>query len=319
MNSKQIRHSLLLVLTAFIWGIAFVAQREGGDAIGPLSFNGIRSLMGGIVLIPVIWLLDFLKLTKRRPKTKQEWKVTLVGGILCGIVLCVATNLQQLGLNMGTTAGKAGFLTACYILMVPILGIFLKKKCGIHIWIAVALALVGLYFLCMSEELRINFSDILVLLCALCFAVQIMIVDHYSPITDGVRLSCIQFLTCGILGTLLMIPTEMKPISGGFLAWIAPFGSLDVWIPLLYAGIFSCGMAYTFQIVGQEGLNPTVASLLMSLESVFAVLAGAVLLKEYLTGRELLGCGLMFGAIVLAQLPIGEKMAKKDSVQEETE
>ena len=310
MNSKQIRHSLLLVLTAFIWGIAFVAQREGGDAIGPLSFNGIRSLMGGIVLIPVIWLLDFLKLTKRRPKTKKEWKVTLRGGVLCGIVLCVATNLQQLGLNMGTTAGKAGFLTACYILLVPILGIFLKRKCGLHIWIAVALALVGLYFLCMSEELRIEFSDILVLLCALCFAVQIMIVDHYSPITDGVRLSCIQFLTCGILGTLLMIPTEMKPFSGGFAAWIAPFGSFNVWIPLLYAGIFSCGMAYTFQIVGQEGLNPTVASLLMSLESVFAVLAGAVLLKEYLTGKEFLGCGLMFGAIVLAQLPIGEKRAR---------
>lgn len=310
-KTKQIRNSLLLVLTAFIWGVAFVAQSEGGDAIGPFSFNGLRSLLGGFVLLPLVMFMDKKHLTTKKPQNREDWKLALTGGICCGVVLCLATNLQQVGIVMGTPAGKAGFLTACYILLVPILGLFLKKKCGFHIWIAVVVAVVGLYLLCMTEELTVELSDILILLSALSFSVHILVVDHFSPLVDGVRLSCIQFLTCGFIGTGIMFFTEMKPFDGNMEAWLAPFAQGSTWIALLYAGIMSCGVAYTLQIVGQEGLNPTIASLLMSLESVFAVIAAAILLQQLLSPKEILGCVLMFAAIILAQLPMDKWIKRK--------
>lgn len=302
---KTKRNSFLLVLTALIWGVAFVAQSKGGDAVGAFSFNCIRSFLGAIVLVPAIAILDKFKLTKGKPQDKTQRKNLVVGGVCCGTFLAIATNLQQLGITGGTSAGKAGFLTACYIIMVPILGIFLKKKCTWNIWIGIGLTVGGLYLLCMTESLKFQLSDILVLLCALVFAIHILVIDHFSPLVDGVRMSCIQFLVCGIISFVPMMIFEVAPIGIG--EWITPLGTLDAWTPILYAGICSSGIAYTLQIIGQKDVNPTVASLLMSLESVFAVIAGAILLKETLSARELIGCALIFIAIILAQIPIKTK------------
>lgn len=304
MKSRQVRNSILLVLTAFIWGIAFVAQSEGGNAVGPFTFNGIRSLIGSIVLLPVIALLDRMKLTSKKPVTKAEKKTLLIGGLSCGVLLFLASSAQQLGIYLGTPAGKAGFLTACYILLVPVLGLFLKKKCGAKVWVGIAITLVGLYLLCMSETLRLQRSDLLLLACALLFAVHILVIDYFSPRVDGVRMSCIQFFVCGILS---LIPMFFSEIRAGADVWLANLTDPGAWLAILYAGVLSCGVAYTLQIVGQNGINPTVASLLLSLESVFSVLAGWIILKQSLGAKELLGCGLIFIAIILAQLPEKKK------------
>ena len=305
MKKNNIRNSLLLVLAAFIWGVAFVAQTTGGDAIGAFSFNCVRCLVGGLFLLPVIAFMD----SKRggNPKnTKEDKKNLTTGGIACGCILFVASSFQQQGLTLGTEAGKAGFLTACYIILVPIIGLFLKKKCGINIWIGVVLTVVGLYLLCMKNGLTLRFSDVLVMICAVCFSFHIIVIDHFSPLVDGVRMSCIQFLVCGGLGLIPTFLVDMKHSIAGFSAWLPAFLSWDAWIPILYAGIMSCGVAYTLQIIGQNGVNPTVASLLMSLESVFSVLAGWVLLGQALSFREIMGCVIIFIAILLAQIPVGE-------------
>ena len=307
---KQIRNSFILALAAFIWGVAFVAQIEGGAMTGPFTFNAVRSLLGSAALVPVILVLDKLGLSSKKPVTQEQKRNTWLAGVSCGIVLFVAANLQQVGLSMGTGAGKGGFITACYILLVPIFGLFLKKRCGINVWIAVGLSVMGLYLLCMDGDFNFQISDLMIFGCAICFAGHILVVDHFSPLVDGVRLSCIQFLVCGVLGMLLTAFTEMHPFAGGLSEWIAPFGSWQLWIPLLYAGIMSSGVAYTLQIIGQNGLNPTIASLIMSLESVFAALAGVVLLNQFLSFKETMGCVIMFAAIVLAQLP-GKKETKR--------
>lgn len=304
MKSTKVIHSCLLILTAFIWGTAFVAQSTGGDTVGPYTFNCIRSIIGGLFLIPVIFFLDKLGYTKKRPSNKRDQKTLIIGGTLCGIALCFASNIQQLGLYLGTSAGKAGFLTSCYIVLVPILSLFLKKRCGWNIWIGVLITLVGLYLLCMNGSLLFQLSDLLVLVCALIFAIHILVIDHFSPLVDGVRMSCIQFFVCGIITLIPMFFVDMGHSVSGIVEWIPPLLSLDAWIPLLYAGIGSCGIAYTLQIIGQEGLNPTIASLLMSLESVFSVIAGWLLLNEKMGSRELLGCVLIFFAVILAQIPI---------------
>ena len=307
MNSKKLRNSFLLLLTALIWGIAFVAQSAGGDAVGPYTFNCIRSILGALILIPVIILMDKTGLTYRKPATKKEWKTLIIGGISCGVALCLASNVQQLGLYFGASAGKAGFLTACYILIVPILGLFFKKICGWNIWAGVALSLVGLYLLCMNGSLTFQLADSLLLLCAFIFSIHILIIDYFSPLVDGVRMSLIQFLVCGILTAIPMFFVDMKHSMRGVVKLASSLASWDAWIPILYAGFLSCGVAYTLQIVGQKGLNPTVASLLMSMESVFSVIAGWVILGETMGLKELMGCGLIFIAIVLAQIPVKQK------------
>lgn len=299
-------NAIILVLTALIWGIAFVAQSEGGDSVGALSFNCIRSFIGSLALLPAIKLLDKLGYC-HKPKDAIEKRNLIIGGISCGTVLCIATNLQQLGINLGTGAGKAGFLTACYIILVPILGMFLKKKCGYNIWIGVALTVIGLYLLCIDGPFSLKLSDILVILCALVFACHILVVDHFSPLVDGVRMSCIQFFVAGCLTLLPMIFVDIKPFSGGFATWCAPFTMAQSWITILYAGVLSSGVAYTLQIVGQAGVNPTIASLIMSLESVFAVLAGWIILGERLSLKALTGCLLIFIAIIIAQIPVNTK------------
>lgn len=307
MSKLKVRNTILLFLTAFIWGIAFVAQSVGMDYVGPFTFNCVRSLIGGIVLIPCIRLLR--KNTQGKdgvsPKAEDR-KLLLTGGILCGILLAAATNFQQVGIAY-TTVGKAGFITAFYIIIVPILGLFLKKKCPPTVWIGVVLALAGLYFLCITEELSVGKGDALIFVCAILFSVHILVIDHFTELVDGVKMSCIQFLVCGMITAVPMFLFEEPRISG-----IIAAGQ-----PILYAGVLSCGVAYTLQIVGQKGMNPTVASLILSLESVISVLAGMVLLNQHLSTREILGCVLMFAAIILAQLP--QKKGKEEQKYEEVE
>lgn len=297
MRTGTLKNSLLLFLTAFIWGVAFVAQSVGGDVVGCFTFNGVRSLIGALVLIPVILFLDGQKKKElgeeKFLEQKGDKKTLLLGGICCGIMLCIASNFQQFGISF-TTVGKAGFITAMYILIVPILGIFMKKKVGRKVWLGVMIATVGLYMLCMtSESFSLSKGDFLVLVCAGFFSLHILIIDHFSPKCDGVRLSCIQFLVCGVISMIIAFAFEdpnLKAIFNG-------------WLPILYAGVMSCGVAYTLQIIGQKNMDPTVASLILSLESVFSVLAGWVILNQKLSMREFLGCALMFLAIILAQLP----------------
>ena len=290
MNTTQVKKSLILLLTATIWGTAFVAQSVGMDYVEPFTFTCARSIIGGIVLIPVI--LFFSK--GRRPLvTKAE----LIGGICCGLALCAASNFQQIGM-VHTTVGKAGFITALYVVIVPILGLFFKKKVSFTIWICVALSVVGLYLLCMTESsLALSYGDFLVLICAILFSVHIMIIDYFSPQGDGVVISCIQFFVCGIVSGIIMLFVE-EPQMGNIMA---------AKMPILYAGVLSSGVAYTLQIVGQKDMNPTVASLILCLESVISALAGWMILDEALTPRELFGCLLMFAAIVLAQVPMPER------------
>ena len=302
MNKYTLRQSVLLLLTAAIWGVAFVAQSVGMDYVGPFTFNTVRSLIGGIVLIPCIVLLKRINAGSKDTAGAAEHasgdpagqrKVLLTGGVACGVLLCIASNLQQFGI-MYTSVGKSGFITAMYIVLVPVVGIFLKKKAGGKIWCSVAIAVCGLYLLCMTDNgFSIQKGDLLLLLGAVAFSFHILTIDYFSPKVDGVKMSCIQFFTCGILSMVCMFLFEQPQIGA----------ILQAWMPIVYAGVMSCGVAYTLQIVGQKGMNPTVASLILSTESVISVIAGWLILHQKLSGRELLGCVLMFAAIILVQLP----------------
>lgn len=304
--SRRMRGNLLLLLTAAIWGFAFVAQKEGGAEMGALTFNGVRSLLGGGMLLVLLPLLDRVGLT-HRPQTREDKKTLWLGGLLCGLALFLATNLQQIGLNFNqfgmeeTTAGKGGFITALYIVLVPVFGLFIRKRTTLFTWLGVLLAMVGLYFLCMQGESGIVPGDLLVLACAPIFSVQILLVDKYSPQTDGVRLACIEFFTVGIFNIPLMFAFESPSLST----------MVSCWQSVLYAGLLSSGVAYTLQIVAQKDTHPTTASLLMSFESVFAVLAGMVILRDRMTSWEIIGCVVMFAAVILAQLPSPKKGASQ--------
>lgn len=299
------KNVIMLMIAALIWGVAFVAQSVGMEHVGPFTFNGVRCLVGAVALLPVIFFFDR---KKKKEKTGQEEKKErgigtkkdlVMGGLLCGGFLFLASSLQQIGIQY-TTTGKAGFVTAFYIVIVPVLGIFLHKKISGNVWIAVALALVGLYFLCMTESFTIGKGDIYIFACAFVFSIQILMVDRFAPKVDGVKLSCLEFLVSGLLSLFFMFGLERPTLSG----------ILAAGIPILYAGVLSCGVAYTFQILGQRDSNPAIASLIMSLESTFSVLAGWLLLHETLSTREAIGCIFMFAAILLAQLP--EKKKEKE-------
>lgn len=294
---QQIKSSLILLLTATIWGVAFVAQSVGMEYIGPFTFNAIRCVLGGLVLIPVILVLKKKKETGAENQEKEDKKTLWPGGIACGVILCIASNLQQFGI-MEASVGKSGFFTALYIVMIPVIGIFIGKRSGIKLWFCVALAVVGMYLLCMKDgSFTIERADIMLLLCALVFSFHILVVDYFSPKVDGVKMSCIQFFVCGVLSAVGMLFTETPDISN----------IQATWLPLLYAGLLSCGVGYTLQIVGQKGINPVIASLIMSLESVISALAGWVILGQVLSPKEILGCVLMFVAIIITQIPIGNK------------
>lgn len=303
MKTHKVRNSLLLLLTAFIWGTAFVAQSVGMDYVGPFTYTCVRSVIAGIMLIPCIAFLNKVNPKQedmhiyQKDEGKQIYqKRLLIGGICCGMALGVASSLQQIGIQH-TTVGKAGFITTFYIIIVPIIGLFFKKRCGINVWIGVVFALAGLYFLCITEGFSIGYGDAMVFLCALAFSIHILVIDHFTQLVDGVKMSCIQFFVAAIVSGIGMMLFE-NPDIGNILA---------AWMPILYAGALSSGVGYTLQIIGQKGMNPTIASLILSLESVISVLAGMVLLNEKLTGREVLGCILMFVAIILAQLPEKKK------------
>lgn len=311
MKSKQIKNSLLLIIGALIWGAAFVAQSAGGDAVGPYAFNSVRFIIGSIVLWPVIMTFDKLGISTRKPETAEAKRYHLVGGAITGLALCLASCSQQMGITLGSNVGKAGFVTTCYILIVPIMGIFIKKKCGWNIWLAVAIALAGLYFLCINGSFLLEKSDLLLLACAFLFSIQILCVDHFSPKCDPIRLSSIEFMVCGLLSAIPMILVDI-PAAGGIGPFLQLFTSWSAWGSILYAGVLSSGVAYTLQVVAQPGLNPTVASLIMSLESVFATLFGWLLLHQVLSLREAVGCLLMFVAIVLAQLPLDKMLSKRN-------
>ena len=291
MKVNRIRQNVLPVLAAFIWGTAFVAQSVGADYVEPFTFNAARSVIAFLFLLILCLVRRKMQKGVVESATKS-WKDLAVGGICCGMALTVATNLQQKGLET-TTSGKAGFITALYIVIVPILSIFLKKKAPRAIWLSVVLAVAGLYCLCITEEFTITSGDFYILLCALCFSAHILVIDHFTQKVDGVELSCVQFLVVTVLSAVGMLATESPSMEAlRMCAW-----------PILYVGIFSSGVAYTLQILAQKDSNPTVVSLLLSLESVFATLAGAVILHDRMSGKEYLGCVLMLVAVVLAQLP----------------
>lgn len=296
---QDLKYLPMLALTALIWGSAFVAQSVGNEYVGPFTFNAVRSVLGGAVLLPMMPLLDRLSKNRREAVTPADRKNLWLGGILCGVVLGLGSGLQQWALEYANV-GKVGFITALYIIIVPLLGIFFHRQPGAQVWAAVAVALGGLYLLCWNGGLAIGPGELLLFGCSALFSLHILIVDHFSPLVDGVKLSCIQFFVAGLFCSVPALLFEQPTLSG----------ILGAWGPILYAGVLSCGVAYTLQVVAQKHVEPTLASLTLSLESVFSVLAGWLLLHQTLTARELGGCVLMFCAIVLAQLPSRKKAAK---------
>ena len=303
MYKNKLKGNLLLLLTAFVWGLSFISQSKGVEVIPPVAFNGIRSLLGGVVLLPVIYFLDRSKIKKGQEVYKVDKKLILAG-IICGSFLCLASTLQTIGM-VETSPGKAGFITALYMVIVPVIGLFFGKKPNLNVAISVLIAVSGLYFMCIEPgSFALTSGDISVFLGAFVFAGHIMVIDYFSPKVDGVKLACLQFFVCGIINIVWMCFGE-----------IPTFGSvMDAWLAIGYSGAMSCGVAYTLQIVGQKYTDPTSASILMSLESVFATLSTVVLIAlgwnltgGSLSSREIFGCILMFVAILLVQLPERKK------------
>lgn len=295
MNKKALLGSFLLLITATVWGVAFVAQSVGMEHLNAFAFNCIRNAIGVIVLLPV---LTITRTRQSKGDSKRLFtKDLFLGGLICGVTLCIASNFQQLGIEH-STVGKSAFITTLYIVLVPILGLFFKKKVSLPVWISVLLAIVGLFLLCMKNEVFVlEIGDIYLILCAFFFTLQIMAIDYYVQKADGVALSIMQFFVTAVISGVGMIFTEIP-------SWSDITASA---IPLLYAGAISCGVGYTLQIIAQKHVPATVASLIMSLESVIAALAGWAILHEVLSTKELIGCGLVFAAVILTQLPLGKK------------
>ncbi len=300
-RKNSIIGSVLLALAAIIWGSSFVAQTTGAEHVGPFTFIAMRSLLGSVALLPVILVMDTFKKKSAgvayQKMTKADYKYLLMGGTACGVVLCAASCLQQLGIDGGTAPGMAAFITALYILLVPIFSVFLGKKIRPVIWVCVAVSLMALYLLCVKEGGRVQGSDLYVLACAVCYAVHILVIDKVSPRLDGVRLSALQFFVAGVIALVPMLLTEEVTLEA--LKSAAP--------SIAYSGIMSSGIAYTLQILGQQKTEPTIATMIMSLESVFGVLTAMVVLSQVPTLREAIGCVLMFAAIIVAQLPEKKK------------
>lgn len=303
MKKNRILSASALLLAAMIWGVAFVAQDKASETLGSFTINAVRSLIASVVLIPVALIFRKKQNKPFFEKTKADRKVLIRAGLLCGCFLFISVNLQQFAISMyppqAAVSGRAGFITALYIIFVPLFGLFLRKKPGFTVIIAVALATVGLYFLCLSGGFdAIYTGDFVMMLCGMSFAVQILCVDHYIDRVDPIKLSSMQFFVCGILSLIFMFIFEKPDLQT----------LIDNWMPILYLAVISSGVAYTLQIIGQKySDSPTVSSILMSMESVFAALGGAIIAGELLKGREILGCAIMFAAIIIAQIPIRKK------------
>lgn len=299
---KNFKGSIMLLITSIIWGTAFVAQSEGMNYVEPFTYNAMRTLLGGVVLITVMILFRFSDKRNGKEKSSCSLKNTVIGGICCGVALFIASSFQQAGIAQ-TTAGKAGFVTALYIVIVPMIGIFLHKKMPLQMWLFIAIALAGFRLLCIKQDIGISSGDLLVFFGAIFFAVHITVIDCFNQKnTDGVLMSCIQFFTAGLLMLICMFIFEKPTIPN----IIGAGGTI------LYAGILSCGVAYTLQILGQKHTNPTLATMLMSLESVFAALSGWLILGEKLSIKEFIGCVLIFAAVILAQLAGTDKLKKNE-------
>ena len=300
MKHNQVRQVVFPILAAFIWGTAFVAQDLCADSIGTFAFNATRYFIAVLALLVVIAVSDKAKKNRPTPtadEKKAANKQLWLGGLCCGVALAIASNFQQAGLVAGTDAGKAGFITALYVVLVPVFGLFFKRKVSLPVWIAVVCSVVALYLLCIKGDFSLAAGDLLILVCAVCFAVHILVIDHFTAYCDGVKLSCLQFLFAGIISAVCMFLFEDVDFAA-------------IWsciLPLLYVGIFSCGVGYTLQILAQKDSNPTVVTILLSLESVFAVIAGAIILHQQMTAREYIGCVVMFAAVILAQIQFPEK------------
>ena len=296
----RIRHNFLPILAALIWGTAFVAQETAAAHAQAFTINTVRSLLSFLFLLAVIGIYGVATRKKRKDapqktaaEKKKDRKMLLLGGLLCGTALFVAQSFQQLGFSEGADSGKAAFITALYMVLVPIFGLFFKKKMPVKVWISLAVAVVGFYLLCIKKDFTLERCDLLIFISAICFAVHILIIDRFTHDVNGVRLSCAQFAVCTVLSGVTMFIFETPSA-----------GELTVaWLPLIYLGVFSSGIGYTLQIVSQKGANPAVVSLLLSLESVFGVITSAIILHNTLSAREYLGCALIFAAVVLTQLP----------------
>lgn len=298
-GKNQLVGSVLLLICAFIWGSAFVAQTTGAEYVGPFTFIYLRSFLGAAVLLPVIFVMGKIK-KKNEEETadkKKSRRTLLIGGVCCGAALCFASVFQQAGIDKGTDPGKAGFITALYILLVPLSSLFMKKRVRPIIWPCIAASVVALYLLCVTESNSVELSDLLVLICAALYTVHILVIDKVSPYVDGVKLSCVQFFVAGVLSLVPAIIYEGVDMESIMAAMPS----------VAYAGIMSSGVAYTLQILGQQKTEPALASMIMSLESVFAVLTSMVVLHLAPTPREAIGCVIMFIAIIVAQLPERKK------------
>ncbi|MBQ7835942.1 MAG: DMT family transporter [Clostridia bacterium] len=298
MKKNNLLANLMLLAAAIIWGCAFVAQSEGMEVMGPFTYYAARCYLGAVVLLPVIFASDAAKkkIGVYKAPTKASNKRLAIAGLSCGGVMFVAAMFQQIGMAMGTGSGKAGFITAMYMLIVPIIGLFMKKKVRPVVWGCLAVAAFGLYLLCIKDGFDFETSDLVVFGCAIAFAFHIVVIDIFSDV-DGIKLSCIQLAVAAVLSTVFMFILE-EP------TWQQ---IKDGWLSIAYAGIMSSGVAFTFQVLAQKKTNPTMASLLMSLESVFAVLGGIVIQHVVPTSRETLGCIIMFAAIVVAQIEFPKK------------
>ncbi len=302
--NTQTKNSLLLLLCSFIWGTAFVAQ-SAGAGLGAYTFLAGRSWLAVLVLLPTVAVFDAVRRrqggTDGRPGTPEEKKKLLTAGVVCGTFLFAASAAQQIGITLDPSTAKAGFLTAMYVVLVPVFGLFLGRKNHARLWVSMVIAVLGLYLLCMTNGFGgIQSSDLILLLCAVLFSFQILSVDHFSPQVDGVRLSLLQFFVVAVESTAAAFLFE-TPTAAGL---------TENALPILYCGVLSSGVAYTLQILGQKDLNPAIASLIMCLESVFSALGGWLLLHQSLSLREGAGCALIFAAVVLAQLPIGQTAEK---------
>ncbi|MBE6754456.1 MAG: DMT family transporter [Ruminococcaceae bacterium] len=305
MDRKNLRGSLILLLCALIWGCAFVAQDVGMNYVEPYTFTAARSFIGAAALLLFSTVKDAAARKRGvQPPDKAAKKLQLKAGLCAGIALFVPAAMQQIGL-VYTSPGKSGFITAMYIVVVPILGMFFGKKAGLNVWISVAIAIAGLYLLCMKGQLTIERGDAITLVSVVFWAVQIMTVDYFAPRVDCVKMTCMSFAVCGTLAAVMALLTETP-------TWPA---LVQCAIPLLYAGIMSSGVAFTLQAIGQRMTAPTVAAVMMSMESVFAALAGFVLFNERFNNRELMGCLLMLAAVILAQIDFGFGKKAKNEVQ----
>ncbi|MDR2355560.1 MAG: DMT family transporter [Clostridiales Family XIII bacterium] len=309
--NNAIKSTSILTLTAMIWGFAFVAQRSGMEHVGPFFFNGVRTMLGALTLIVFLTIQSGARRGANGGKPavfpRAERKTLLQGGLLCGLVLFAGSNFQQIGLVF-TTASKAGFITTLYIILVPIFGIFLKHRTHWNTWVGVLLATVGLYCLCITESFSIDPGDLVILFGAAFWAIHILVIDRFVRRTDAIRLSCVQFIVCGAFSLAVMPFADAHFMTAPTLSLESIVAVLPA---ILYTGVLSSGAGFTLQAVGQKYANPTAASIIMSTEAIFGVIGGFLLLGERFTGREMLGCVLMFAAVILAQLPFGERAAAR--------